>query len=134
MSEKNTSQNSLKQVNAILNWGWEEQSTIWNVETEKPVKVQVRVCMRCPEAVAGSRYVIRAAGQKLDAQVQGSGPMQERIVYPNTSKGYSHLPFVWKEVGVINLPAGRTQIEMQPTWINWGGIFMDVMGLELITL
>lgn len=134
MYEKVSGQSTMKQVNAILNWCWLEQSTVWNVVSDRPVKVRIRICMRCPEAVAGSSYVIRVADQKLEATVQGSGPMQDKVSYPSTSKGFSNLPFSWKEVGEINLPAGRSQIVMQPTNIVWGAIFMDLVGLDLKTL
>jgi len=132
MYERNTPNTSVQQIKAIVNWCWLEQSTVWNVETEKPLKVRIRICMRCPEAVGGSKYEIRVADQKIEAKVIGSGPMQKGVSYPITSKGFANLPFTWKEVGEINLPAGRCRIEMQPTDIVWGAIFMDLLGLELI--
>jgi hypothetical protein len=89
--------------------------------------------MRCPKIVAGSRYVIRAAGQEVEAAVRGNGPMEDRV-HMDWYKGYWRLPFTWEEAGVIDLPAGRTRIEMQPTYILWGCNFADVMGLDLTTV
>ena len=125
------SRKAMPQVSAIINWRWEEESTVWYVETDRPVSVRVRACVRCPKIVAGSSYVVRAAGQKVEAKIQGNGPLENRVQM-DWYKGYWRLPFVWEEVGLINLPAGRTRIEMQPTNIIWSCNFADVMGLELI--
>jgi hypothetical protein len=124
------SRKTMPQVSAIINWRWEEESTVWLVETDRPLSVRVRACMRCPKIVAGSSYVVRAAGQKVEAKVKGNGPLENRVQM-DWYKGYWRLPFVWEEVGLINLPAGRTRIEMQPTNIIWSCNFADVMGLDL---
>ncbi len=45
---------------------------------------------------------------------------------------FASLPLQWEEAGKINIPAGRVELVMQPTWIEWGFYFADVAALELV--
>lgn len=51
---------------------------------------------------------------------------------PDSSRGFTHMPFAWEDVGELDLPVDRSTIEINPTWIPYGNIFCDVLGVELV--
>ncbi len=44
------------------------------------------------------------------------------------------MPFAWEEAGELALPAGRSALVMNPTWMPYGNFFCDVLGLEVAPL
>jgi alpha-L-fucosidase len=118
------------EMRAILNWRYSEQSCVWTVRVPKAMRVKVRVCLRCPKIVAGSAYEISCETKSLTSKVRGNGPM-EKEVRMDWWKGYSYLPFVWEDAGVLDLPQGVHEVTMRPTHIVWGCNFANVAALEL---
>lgn len=123
----------LPRMHAILNWRYIELSTWWNLEVPADIDVDVVAVLRCPRRYAGSRYAVRSSDAEIIGTVQGTIiPDHVHTWGPSWWKGFHEVPFTREPVGRLRLRAGRQTIHMQPTWIEYGCFFADVMALELV--
>jgi alpha-L-fucosidase len=117
---------------AVTQWRAYQQQAIWHVETQGALRARVRLCVRVPELMAGSRFEIRCGTNVLQGQLPGQPmPTEWTPTPPDWFRGFHFLPFAWEDVGELDLPAGRSDIVMNPTWIPYGNIFCDVLGMEI---
>jgi hypothetical protein len=120
-------------LHAILDWRRLEQSTTWTLETPVELRVKVRVLLRCAVGCAGSPFVLQSGAAVLTGTVPGTASSNPRVM-PDWWKGFFWLPFTWHAVGELNLPAGQSELAMQPLEIPSGCFFADVAALELTPL
>lgn len=115
---------------ATVNWHSLEQKLVWHVESGEPARVKVRIRLRCPKEFAGSTYEIRCGDSVLTAAVRGNDVAESEA--PDWFKGWHQYPFVWEDAGELEIPSGRSRLEMRPTDFVWGTYFADVEGIELM--
>jgi hypothetical protein len=116
----------------VTQWRAYQQQASWPVECEKPMKVRVRLCLRVPELMAASTYEIRCGSSVLAGTLRGQPmPSGWKPTPPDWFRGFTHMPFAWEDAGDLALPAGRSALVMNPTWIPYGNFFCDVLGLEV---
>jgi len=119
----------------VAQWRAYQQQAGWPIECERPMKVRVRLCLRVPELMAGSTYEIHCGDAVLAGTLRGQPmPPDWKPTPPDWFRGFTYLPFAWEEAGELTLPAGRSTLVMNPTWIPYGNFFCDVLGLELTPL
>ena len=120
-------------LRAILDWRRLEHSAVWTLDAPVRQRVQVRILMRCAVACAGSAFVVRCADNELIATVAGVASDNPRVM-PDWWKGFFWLPFTWQTAGELTVPAGPSELLMQPTDIPWGCFFADVLAVELVPM
>jgi hypothetical protein len=118
-------------LHAILDWRRLEHSTTWTLETPAMLRVKIRVLIRCAEACAGSPFEIRCGDATLTSRVPGVASANPRVM-PDWWKGFFWLPFVWHDCGEVDMPAGRSELAMQPIEIPYGCFFADIAALEIV--
>jgi alpha-L-fucosidase len=117
---------------AVSQWRAYQQTATWHVECDAAMRVRVRVCVRVPDLMAGSAYEIRCGASVLKAELRGQDmPADWKPTPPEWFRGFTYLPFAWEEAGELDLPAGRSDLVMNPTWMPYGNFFCDVLGLEV---
>ena len=114
----------------VAQWRAYQQKAVWHIECDKAMDVRVRVCLRVPELMAGSTYEIRCCDNLLKCETRGQAMAADwQPTPPDWFRGFHYMPFAWEDAGSLKLPAGKSEIVMNPTWIPYGNFFCDVLGL-----
>jgi hypothetical protein len=117
----------------VAQWRAYQQKAVWQVECDRAMKVGVRVCLRVPQQMAGSTYEVRCGAGTLKSEIRGQAmPADWTPAPPDWFRGFHYMPFAWEDAGELDLPAGRSEIAMNPTWMPYGNFFCDVLGMELM--
>ena len=114
---------------ATVNWHSLEQKLVWHVESDAAMRVTVSIRLRCPKEFAGTSYDLRCGESTCACTVAGNAV--EESEGPDWFKGWYQYPFVWETAGTLEIPAGRSRLEMQPTDFVWGTYFADVAELKI---
>jgi hypothetical protein len=118
---------------AICDWRGIDQTVTFCLEAAQPFTATLRLFLRVPDGFGGSDYTIRCGGRIWTGTVRGNSGVAAKLQNsPDWWQGWRDLPFIWEDAATIEIPAGRSRLQLQPTDIRYGVFFMDLAGCELV--